>query len=443
MSGRLKTGVQEVLVTLATRAGIVLSGIAIQSLLAYALLPVGRGTFAICVLVSTLLGILFCPGADVGAQHYVMTRQITVSQAVAASFGITVAGTLVAATVSIPLIASDFSPFQTIERRAFYSALLLVPLSAFGSAVRSQLAGLRRYTQLAWYSFLQTGTMGCALLLLVVWAGLGVSGAIVASCISNLVLIVACIQDLRCSHGLSCEIPSRSNLRRILTYGLRFYVARIGWGVDVRVGVLILGIVASSAEVGYFSVASGLMMQFIVISNAVFVPLLPRAATNKGSLHLVTFCSRCTIWATALMLVGFLASSHPLVQFFLSAEFLPVVHLAFIIAPGILLLAGANVLTAYFRSVNQPGICSWAVALGIATNIVFVPLLYPIIGYDAAAWSMTMGLVGRSSVLYFFYLRISAVTIGSVWIPQRGDLQRFRDLFQRAKKLPRKGDPIV
>ena len=418
--------------TLATRVGLVCSGIAIQSLLAYALLPSGRGEFAICVLVSTLLGILFSPGADVGAQHYVMARQIALSQAVAASFSISVAGALIAAIIAIPLIANDFWLFQAAERRAFYFGLLLVPLSTFGSAVRSQLAGLRRFTQLAWYSLLQTATTVCSLLLLVVWGGLGVPGAIVASCISNLVLIAACIRELRRKDGLSAQIPSWCNLWRIVVFGLKFYVARIGWGVDVRVGVLVLGVVASSAEVGYFSVASGMMMQFIVVSNAVFGPLLPRTTSDGGRPHLVSFCARCTVWATALALIGFLAFSHPLVRILLSAEFLPVVHLSFIIAPGILLLAGANVLTAYFRSVNQPGICSWAVGLGIAINVVFVPLLYPVVGHDAAAWSMTMGLVLRSSLLYFAYFRTKAMSAGSVWIPQRGDLRLLRDLARSA-----------
>ena len=440
MNRQLSRGSQEVLLTLATRVGLVLSGVAIQSLLAYALLPSGRGTFAICVLVSTLLGILVSPGADVGAQHYVMARQISVSQAIAASFGISFAGALVAAIIAIPLIAGDFPWFHTSERRAFYFALFLVPLSIFGSAVRSQLAGLRRYTQLAWYSLLQTATNGCSLLFFVVWAGFGVPGAVVASCISNLVLIFACIRDLRREDGLSFEIPSRITLTKIIAYGLRFYVARIGWGVDVRVGVLVLGIVASSAEVGYFSVASGMMMQFIVLSNAVFVPLLPRAATDMGRPHLVAFCSRCTVWATVLALTGFLAFGNPLVRFLLSAEFLPVVHLSFIIAPGILLLAGANILTAYFRSVNQPGICSWAVGLGIAVNVVLLPLLYPVIGYAAAAWSMMLGLIGRSSLLYFFYLRTNAMNAGSVCLPQRGDLHLLRDLLKGATRIrmPRK-----
>ena len=119
------------------------------------------------------------------------------------------------------------------------------------------------------------------------------------------------------------------------------------------------------------------------------------------------FCARITTWITAAALILLLAFHIPLVRILLSAEFHPAVSLIRIIAPGILVFAGGNILTAYFRGISRPDICSWAVALGLVVNLVMVPLLYPKIGVEAAAWAMTAALFGRSALLSVAYCRMT------------------------------------
>ena len=119
---------------------------------------------------------------------------------------------------------------------------------------------------------------------------LGVDGALWAACVGNLIMIMACLRDLRRNADLTAEMPARSTLVMVLRYGIKYYIARIGWGVDIRVGILLLSMLAGRTEIGLFAVASGLMMRFVMISNAVFAPLLPRTAKDDdGRPELVAF----------------------------------------------------------------------------------------------------------------------------------------------------------
>ena len=420
------TGVEDVVVNMATRVGILLSGVAIQSLLAYALLPAGRGEYAVCILFAALVAVLVTPGADAGSQYFVMANKITVSQGIAVSLMICLVGALIAAALAIPLINSGIAFFHKAESTSFHVALAMIPLSAFSNAVQHHLAGLRRFRVLALYSLVQTGANGLALVCLVLVLQLGVDGALVAGCVGNLIMIMACLRDLRRNAGLTAEAPNRAALASVLTYGLKYYIARIGWGVDIRVGTLLLSMLAGRAEIGLFAVASGLMMRFVVISNAVFAPLLPRTAgDHEGRPDLVAFCARVTTWITGAALILLLVFHIPLVRILLSAEFLPAVSLIRIITPGILVFAGGNILTAYFRGVGRPDVCSWAVALGLCLNVVAVPLLYPKIGVEAAAWGMTAGLFGRSALLSVAYFRMTRTHPSLSWFPQRGDMSRL------------------
>ena len=433
MSTAQTTGVEDVAVSMATRVGILLSGVGIQSLLAYALLPAGRGEFAVCILFATLLGVLLTPGADAGAQYFVMAKKISVSQGVSVSFLICLVGAGLATALAIPLINSDIAFFWKAEPRAFHLALVLIPLITFSTAVQHQLAGLRRFIRLGLFSLVQTTANGLALVSLVVGLQLGVDGALLASCVGNLVMIIVCLRDLRRNAELTAEIPARSALVGVLGYGLKYYVARIGWGVDVRVGILLLSMLADRAEVGLFAVASGLMTRLLIISNAVSVPLLPRATDGEnGSPNLVAFCARITTWVTGAALILVLVFDIPLVRILLSAEFLPAVPLIRIIAPGIFVYAGASVFSAYFRGIDRPDICSWAVGIGLSINLVVVPLMYPKLGVEAAAWGMTMGLFSRSALLSVTYYRMTRTSASLSWLPQRGDVSRFLRLTRSA-----------
>ena len=427
------TGAEDVAVSMVKRVGQLVSGLAIQSLLAYALLPAGRGAYAVCILFAAWLGILFTPGADAGAQYFVVSRKINVSQGVSVSAAICLIGAGLATALAIPLIHSGIAFFQKAEPGSFYLALVLVPLSAFSSAMQHHLAGLGRFARLAVFSLVQTATNGLAAAALLFGLNLGVSGALLAVCIGDLVMIALCLRDLRRNAGLAWDTPSRSALVGVLRYGLKYHAARIGGSVDARVGVLLLGLLATRSEVGLFAVASGLMMRFVMISHSVASPLIPRAARDEGGRpDLFAFCARITTWVTGAALVVLLAFSVPVVRIFLSAEFLPIVPLVRIIAPGILMFAGSNVLTSYFRVMNRPGVCSWAAVAGLGANLVMFLVLYPALGLAAAAWGMTASLFVRSVVLSVAYYRATRMRPWLNWLLQRGDVTRIRTSAQAA-----------
>ena len=430
--GPTTSAVRDVAVSFATRVGMLGAGVLIQSLLAYALLPSGRGSFAVCILFSSLLGVLMTPGADAAAQHFVMSKDLNLSEAVTTSFLICAAGSLVAAGVAIPLISSSLSFFQKADDNAFYVSLLLIPLNTFAAVLQSQLAGFKEYGRIAVYSLIRVVTNILTLVLFVYILKLGVHGALASVGMASFVFVMCTTRYLVAKRGLTCVSVSSDSFKKLIRYGTKFYVARIGWGVDVRIGTLLLGVLATTADVGLFAVGSGLMMQFVIVSNSVFTVLLPRAtASAEGRPDLVAFCSRCSTWATGAALALFLALSEPVVRVLLSSAFLPIIPLARVIAPGLLVLSGANMLTAYFRAINRPEICSVAVAVGLAANGVGVMILYPALGVVGAAYGMTIGLFVRSLVLCVAYRHVSGISVAANWIPQGGDLRRLLDLSRR------------
>ena len=111
-----------------------------QSLLAHALMPEGRGAYAVCVLVGSLAAVAATPGADRGSQYFVMSGGTTVSQAISIGLTICVLGILAAVALVVPLIQSEFSFFS----KGFRSVVLL---GAFRESVHLFLIGRKAPTR--------------------------------------------------------------------------------------------------------------------------------------------------------------------------------------------------------------------------------------------------------------------------------------------------------
>ena len=418
--GPRTTGGQDAAIVFATGVCKVIFGLAIQSLLAYTLLPEGRGSFALCVVLAGVLGVLFTPGAREGAKYFVVTRQATVSEGVGAALAICLVGGALALTLTVPLVHGDIAFFQKAETRSFYLALALVPVLAFSGTMEYQLAGLRRFGVLAGFTLVHLAVNILVLLVLVRAGRLGVGGAVAAVIGAHGCTVVLCWWYLRRHHGLVLTDPIRAVSARIVGYGLRFHPAGIGGVLEMSAGVLILGLFASPAEIGLFATASALVFRLKMISDAVGNALLPRIA-GSGRPELTTLCLRVVWCGTAAAILAVLAISTPLVRILFSEAFLPAVPLLWIIAPGVLAYACAGILGTYFKGMDRPGICSWAVSLGLAANLVAIPVLYPVVGVSAAAWGLTLGMTCRLVLLAAAFTRATGMRWLSIWLPRPGD----------------------
>ena len=425
------TGGQDAAIVFATGVGTVIFGIAIQSLLAYTLLPEGRGSFALYVAFAGVLGVLFTPGAREGAQYFVVTRQATVSEGVGAALAICLVGGALALTLTVLFVHSDVAFFHKAQTSSFYLALALVPVMLFSGAMECQLAGLRHFGHLAMFTLVHL-IVNILVLLVLVWAGrIGVDGAVAAVVGAHGCTGALCVWHLRRRCGLVPTHPFRAVSARIVGYGLRFHPAGIGGALEMSAGLLLFGLLASRAEVGLFAAVSVLMFRLRMISDAVGNALLPRIA-GSGRPELTTLCLRVVSCGTVAAMLTVLAISTPLVRILLSEAYLPAVPLLWILAPGVLAYACAGILGTYFKGVDRPDICSWAFSLGLVVNLIAIPVLYPAVGGSAAAWGLTLGMTCRLVLLAAAFARSTRMRWLAIWLPRPGDAVSFWRIFRDA-----------
>ena len=170
------------------------------------------------------------------------------------------------------------------------------------------------------------------------------------------------------------------------------------------------------------------MSRIVVIPDAVSMSLLPRIARDdNGRAELTALCARICWWMTAVVFLLWVAVSTPLTRVLLSEAFLPVVPMTWIMGVGFVAYSGAGVFMSYFRGINRPGVCSWAMWIGLCANVLAFLALYATLGLTGMAWAIAVGLVMRTLYLVWMFSHVSGMSWWSALFPRRGDALYLAD----------------
>jgi len=427
------SGRNETLIAFGVQAWTLVAGLATQSVLAWMLGPAGRGAYAVCLLFAAIMAGVFNSGIDRAAQYFVMSNRQSMSEGTSVAIITAAVGGGAGVVLGALLIYAPIDFFRKADAASFWIALPLIPLTIAIANLQLQLAGQRRFASLARLMVAQTTANLALMLLLIRLLGLGVHGALVALVGSSTLMLALLFVELRRACGFRLLLPAASRFREVLAYGARYYLASIGNMVDLALSTFVIATLGSSEDVGLFAAASALTLKVLVFPDSVEAVLLPRiTASPDRSIKLVAQCLRLTALFTGLATAGIVVVSVPLVTVFLSPRFLPSVPLIWILAPGVFMYGSSQILMAYFRATNRPGICSLVMWTGFVANVIVLIVLYPIVGLPSAAWAMTCSFASRSLVLFVAYCRISGRSALETVRLRREDLQMIKRLLWRA-----------
>ncbi len=429
-------GSQEVATLLTMHGAVLALSVLTQSILAYTLLPEGRGSYAVCVLFASIAGVLCALGTARGAQYLSMTRQASASESMSIALLCSLIGSAMAIAIALPLIQSNFAFFRKAETSAFYLSLLLIPAISLAFAATLQMEGFRRFRRLAIFSAIKAAAGMIGILLLVAILKLGVNGAILALMASNALMLALCVADLAYNRETTLQLPSIDGIKNTIHYGLREYLAGIGQSLDPKLAGLLLGLVAVPAEIGIFTAGYAAITRVSMVPAAIATYLLPRVAGDGGTRpHIVAFCARVTWWVVGGMLLVWVAVSAQLVPLLLSEAFKPAVRLSWIMCIGLLAYSGSEIFAAYFRGIRAPQIYSYSMWMGLSVNVILFFTLYPHFGLTGAAWALTGDLICRSLFLGVMFHRTARLPMFDALLLRTSDVAYlWRSSIQLARR---------
>jgi O-antigen/teichoic acid export membrane protein len=431
-------GRRDALAVLVAQVGMLAASLAVQALLAWQLMPAGRGEYAVLAVIGTLLPTLCAVGLDRAVQYQLMSGKIALAVALGSS-GLLV---LVAAAGAIVLlVAAGVAGVPTTppDDPGWWLAavLLIVGSLAHTVALRLHIA-VRAYRRYLYANLLQSlVSVGALLVVLAVFEG-GFVLAAMALALSYLCAAALSVRWLVRDADGSLGLLAPERRREAFGFGARFYPTLVGHAVDFNAGTLVLAAMATASEVGIYAALSALMLKFLIVAQALQEALLPRVAADSiGIPAMVAQMARLAVVATFVAVAVFLAAGEWIVALLLSPAFVAGVAVAWWLAPGIVAHAASTVLMPHFEGRGMPGVVSLATWVGLVANVLGLLVLYPRMGIAGAGLAMTVGLLVRLLVLLFRFRHSSGTSFGEVLVPRRGDAALAWSVVQSLRRKAR------
>jgi len=402
------SGRKEAVVVLATQMSMLFISLANQSILAWNLETSGRGEYAILIMISSLAGVIFGFGADRASQYFVMSNSLSLSKGITTSIIVTVFSSTLGFVTLLWLKSVNVGILSSVSIEMLFLSSWLIPLVALTVVFHLQLSGQRMFKVLGFILLLEASVNIILMVLFSVSGDLNIETTLYSKITSSVVMLSASYFLLRNKSSFKIELPTIKEFYGILSYGLKYYVARLGNVVDLNIGLIGLGILASSSEVGIYAAAVALVIKILIFSESIEAVILPRISNNhENCLLLVEKSVRQSAILTAAFMIFLCLISEPFVNIFLSPKFSDVGIMIWLLAPGIIIHGMFKILMAYFRGINMPGVCSIVIWVGLSINLIALLSLYPLIGVYSGAVALVLSFFSRSIVLIIFYRAVN------------------------------------
>ncbi|MCD9154521.1 lipopolysaccharide biosynthesis protein [Aeromicrobium duanguangcaii] len=368
--------------------------------------PVGRGELATAVVPATLIALL----ATFNTQDYFANRSAVGDdprRLVRESAGISLVLGAVLVPVYVLAVSVIHDPLSHVWW-IFVGYALVLPLTLFTTNTVWIATGRERWATVAWSRMLP-GLLLALGLGIAAFLGAGVLGVGATVVVTG---TLGPLLALAWARMIPLGRPSLTALGAAWRFGLKAWPASTIWLFSQRIDALLVTVIATKDEVGFYVVAVSIASVLMAVSNAIGLPARNFAAQG----NFVAVRKRFAISLVATAAAGCVLSAVIpfLVPVVFGAAFEPVNQIAWILIAAQVPLAGATVLSFALVGSGHPSRPLVAVTLGLATAVGAIFGLYPVLGVEGIAVASLLG-----AVVTFICLLVEAQRISHVFSLRR------------------------
>jgi O-antigen/teichoic acid export membrane protein len=392
--------------------------LATNVILARSLGPTGRGTYAIAVLVPTILALVANLGIGPANVYHVSRGSLDKKHLVASSLAAAVIVGLVAYALLVLVVASlGGRTLMGVAPGYLLIGGLSIPFALAAAFMQGVLHGERRFVDLNIVMLSQTFSFA-VLLIIALFAPVDRLAASVAAWTASTVLsgllAVAFVRQ-KTPLSLAIDLPT---MRAILRYGSLTYLGTLTSFVNYRFDLLLVSVFSGATQVGLYAVGAGLAEIIWFLPNSVYIALAPRVAAvpEEESSKLSAQASRSVLVLAAGAAIVMAAVAPLAIFIFFGSAFAQSVAAVWLLLPGIVTFSGWKIMSCYLLGRNLLKQDLVAATVAMIVTLALDLALIPNYGYRGAAVA--------SSIAYSI-----AMLVDLYWVVRRSGLSPRRWLI--------------
>ena len=226
-----------------------------------------------------------------------------------------------------------------------------------------------------------------------------------------------------------------SGLGEAMRYSIACYAANMAQFLNYRLAVFFIGFFAGVQAVGFYAISAMIAQLLWMLPQAAASVLLPTIAAMRESagagVTLASGMSRSMIAVAPIAAVAVAALATPVTPLVFGASFTPSLTPLYWLLPGVIALAPAIVLAAYFSGIGRPDINLRSSLAGLAVTVALGLLLIPRLGIKGAAIATAMSYVISAAVLARSFSQETGLSPRAFLVPRSQDLAIAADYLRQ------------
>ncbi|GMQ78948.1 MAG: lipopolysaccharide biosynthesis protein [Anaerolineae bacterium] len=331
---------------------------------------------------------------------------------------------IVAGWLILPLLLEN----KGEEIVAYASLFLLILPIAYVNRASMAFQGLKRFST---WSFFRIHKPILYAGLLVTLGLLGMAtpfkitvGFLIISLVGPVLVLILLFKS-----GVKLARPSLSRSGKLLHYGLRSVAGSAPSELNVRVDQLLMALLLTSAELGIYVVAASWSLILNPFARAISDVVFPHIASVSSYLQqhsLFAASVRLSLLSTTMATIVLLAITPVVVPAIFGDSFQAAVPISMILLVAGVFYVINMVLSNGLRGLGFPEAPAYAEILGLGGTILLLVILLPRFGIIGAAFASLLAYALAFGVLLIFAVYKTPLTLGSLLVPTRGDIQNIR-----------------
>jgi len=408
--------------TFVAQITIFIFGLITHIILARILGPSDRGTYALIILIPSILGLVGTVGIEISNVYYTAQKKYKLSNIISnsliLSIGIGLSIIILFWLISTSNAFQDFLKANNINPLYLWLVVGTIPIGFLCKFFHTILLGreeIVKYNGVSIFqSIFQLGLIATFLIIL----GYGLFGAILSYMLSAIGVVLVVLLLVNQLERISFSI-NRKLLRETIHFGIKGYLGNIFQFLNYRIDMFLVAYFLDITALGYYVIAVSIAERLWIIPKSMGIILFPRISSIEEAQanKLTPKISRNSLFVVFIMSVILLILARPLIYFLFGPSFLPSVRPLIILLPSIVAFSLVKILASDLAGRGKPEINTLASCVSLAVNIPLNLLLIPRFGIAGAAFATTVAYILATLVTIVAFTHISKVAWTDVlWI---------------------------
>jgi len=408
-------------------------------ILARALGPIGKGIYALIILIPAVMLKLGSLGIEASNVYFIGSRKYEAkdvfSNSLLSSILLGVILIFLFLGISYLSVFKNFLNSNQINIFYLWLVVLTIPFSLLSGFLSSIFLGKEKIITFNKINIFQTIIQLVTIVIFLMIFKQGVSGAVNAHILTILFVFVFIIFFIKKVTEIKLSF-NRKLFNDSIGYGVKAYFGNLAQFLNYRLDMFLVALFLTPAAVGYYSLAVGIAEKLWMLPGAIATVLFPRISSlqDKDANNLTPRVARHTFFIVLIISLILAVLAKPLVEILFGDAFLPSVIPLLILLPGIIALGGAKTLTADLAGRGKPQFGAYAAFVSLAVNIPLNLWLIPKWGIAGAAFASSVAYIIATIVVIIAFAKISQKSWSEILITKKTDFQDYKNILFRIKK---------